>query len=81
MIPGADHSRISVWFAKLESKIHESPLELFGKPRTCGKVANEKCELFMINQVWFPRISEYTDRVGGKASPEVIPDRVHGRLN
>ena len=70
-----------VRLAKLESKIHESPLELFGQPWACGKAANEKCELFMINQVWGSRISEYTDRVGGKASPEVIPDRVYGRLN
>ena len=70
-----------VRLAKLKSKIHESPLELFGQPRARGKAANEECELFVINRVWCSRISEYTDRFGGKASPEVISDRVHGRLN
>jgi len=71
---GADHSRMLVRLAKLESKIHEPPLELFGQPRACGKAANEKCDLFVINQVWCSRMPGRTDRVGGKTSPEVIPD-------
>ena len=67
--------------AKLESEIHEPLLELFGQPWTCGKAANEKCELLMIYQEQYSRISEHTDRVCGKASPEVIPDKVYSRLN
>jgi len=70
-----------IWLTKLKTKIHETLLELFGQPRARGKAANEKCELLIINQARCSRISEYTDRVGGKASPEVIPDGVHGRLN
>jgi hypothetical protein len=70
-----------VRFAKLKPKIHKPPFELVGKPRTCGKAANEKCELFMVTQEWYPYISEHTNRVDGNASPEVISDRVHSRLN
>jgi len=70
-----------VWLAKLKSEIYKSLFELFRKPRACGKAANEKCELLMINQMQRSRLSEYTDRVGGKASPEVLPDTVHGRLD
>jgi len=35
----------------------------------------------MINRQRRSRVSEYTDRFGGKAPPEVIPDRAHGRPN
>ena len=70
-----------VWLAKLKSEIHEPLFELFRKPRTRGKAANEKCELLMIDQMRCSRISEYTDRVCGKASPEVLPDTVHRRVN
>ena len=56
-------------------------LELFGQPWTCGKTANEKCELIVMNQEQCLRMPEYTDRVGGKELPEVIPDGVHDRLN
>jgi len=70
-----------VRLAKLEPKIHKPLFELFRQPRTCGKAANEKCELPMNNQMWCSRISEYTNRVSGKTSPEVIPDAVHGRLD
>ena len=70
-----------VRLAKLESKIRKPLLELFGKPRTCGKAADEKCELLMINQRQRSNVSGYTDRVGGKASSEVISDGVRGRLN
>ena len=67
--------------AKLKPKIHEPLLELFGQPLTCGKAANEKYELFRINRERRSRMPEYTNRIDRKASPEVIPDRVHGRLN
>jgi len=70
-----------VRLAKLESEIHEPLLELFRQPRACGKATNEKYELLMINQVRCSKISEYTDRVGGKESPEVLPDTVYGRLD
>jgi len=70
-----------VRLAKIKSEIHKPLLELFRQPRACGKAANEKYELLMINQMRCSRISEHTDRVGGKASPEVIPDTVYGRLN
>ena len=70
-----------VRFEKLESKVHKPFFELFGKPRACGKTANEKCELLIINQGQCSRVSGCTDRVGGKVLPKVISDRVHGRLN
>jgi len=71
-----------VRLAKLKSKIYKPPFKLFGKPRARGKTANEECELLTINQMRCSRrISEYTDRVCGKASPEVIPDTVHRRLD
>ena len=66
---------------KLESKIHESLFEFLGQPWICGKPANEKRELLMVNQKRCSRIYKDTDRVGGKPLREVIPDRVHGRLN
>ena len=75
------HSRMLVRLAKLESKIHKPLFELVGQPRARGKAPNKKCELYMINQERFSRISEYTDRVHRKVLPEVIPNRVHGRLN
>ena len=72
-----DHSRMHVVrLAKLESKIRKPLLELFGQPRTCGKAANEKCELLMVNKKQRSNVSGYTDRVGGKASSEVISDGV-----
>ena len=67
--------------AKLESKIQKPLFELFGQPWTRGKTANEKCELSVMNQELWSGMPEYTDRVGGKALPEVIPDGVHGRLD
>ena len=70
-----------VRLAEPKSKIQEPLFELFGQPRACGKATDEKCELLTINQEQCSRIPEYTDRVGGKALPEVIPDRVHSRLN
>ena len=81
LTPGADRSRMCVRLAKPESKIQQPLLELFGQPCTVGKAANEECELIVINQEPCSRISEHTDRVGGKALLEIIPDRVHGRLD
>jgi len=78
---GTDCSRMRVRLAKSKSKIQQPLLELFGQPCTVGKAANEKCELIVINQELCSRIPEHTDRVGRKASLEVIPDRVHGRLD
>jgi len=60
----------------------QKPLfELFEQPLAVGKPADEKCELFIINQEQCSRMPEYTHRVGGKTLLEVILDRVHGRLN
>jgi len=70
-----------VRLAKLKSKIHEPLFKLFGKPRACGKAANEKRELLAISQGRCSRLPEYTNRVGGKMLPKVISDRIHGRLN
>ena len=72
------HLRIFVWLAKLKSKIRKPLLEFLRKPRTCGKPANEKCKLFMINRERFSRISEHTDRIRGEVSPEVPHDGIHG---
>ena len=38
-----------VRLAELESKIRKPSLELLGQPWTCGKAANEKYELLMVN--------------------------------
>ena len=81
LTPETDHSRVRVRLAKLKSKIHKPLFELFGQPWTCGKAANEKCELLTINQERCSKTSEHTDRVDGKASPKVISDGVHGSLN
>jgi hypothetical protein len=70
-----------VRLAKLKSKVNKPLFELFGKPRACGEAADEKYELLMINQEPCLWMSWYTDRVDGKASPEVISDRVHGGLD
>ena len=70
-----------VRLAKLKSKIHEPLFKLFGKPWTCGKTANEKRELLVINQGRCSRVSEYTNRVGGKVLPKVLSDRIHSGLN
>ena len=67
--------------AKLESETRKPLFELFGQPWTRGKAANEKHELIVVNQELWSGMPEYTDRVDGKALPEVIPDGVHGRLN
>ena len=67
--------------AKLKPKIRKPFLELFGQPRACGKAANEKRELFGINHEQCSRMTEYTDRIGRKASLEVISDRIYGRIN
>ena len=48
---GTYHSRVLVRLAKLKSEIHKPLFELFRKPWACGKAANEKYKLFMINQV------------------------------
>jgi len=63
---------------KPKPEIQKPLLELLGQPRACGKPANEKCKLLMINQRGYSRMSEYTDRLGGKMLPEVVPDTVHG---
>ena len=70
-----------VRLAKLKPEILKPLLELFRQPRTRGKAADEKRELLMINQEWYSRISECTNRVDRKASPEVIPDGVHRGLD
>ena len=44
-----NHSRVFVRLAKLKFKIHEPFFELFGQPRACGKPANEKYELLVVN--------------------------------
>jgi len=79
--PETGYSRVRVRLEKLKSKARKSLLKLLGQPRTCGKPTNEKCELLMINQERRSRMSEHTDRIGGKASPEVVPDTVHSGLN
>ena len=66
---------------KLKSKSHKPLFELFEQPRICGKAANEKCELIVVNQELCSRITEYTDRVVRRALLEIILDEVHGRLN
>ena len=76
-----DNSRVRVRRAKPESEIHEPHLKLLGQPRICGKAANEKYELLMINQERRSGISKDTDRVGGKPLPEAVPDTVYDRLN
>ena len=81
LITGIDHSRVRVRLGKPKTKVQKPLLELFGQPRTCGKATNEKCELLVINQERCSRIPGYTDRVDGKVLLEVIPDRIHGRLN
>ena len=42
---GVHHSRVRVWFGKPESNIQKPLLELFGKPRACGKATDEEREL------------------------------------
>ena len=70
-----------VRLAKLKFKMQKPPFEFFEQPLVVGKPADEKCELLIINQEQCSRMSEDTDRVGGKTLLEVILDRVHGRLN
>ena len=81
MATEAGHSRVLVWLTELETEIGKPLLKLLGQPRARGKASNKEYVLPMFNQERCSKIPEYTDRICGKASPEVISDGVHGRLN
>ena len=70
-----------VWLADLQPHTRKSSLELLGQPRARGEATNEECELFLCGQGQILTSSGCTDRTGGKALTEVVPNGVHDGFN
>ena len=62
-----DHLRVHVGLAELESQTRKTYLELFRKPRTCSKAADQECDLLTIDQV------SKKNRIYGRSSREGAP--------
>ena len=75
------HSRIHFWPGELEPDTQKPPLELVGQPWARGKPTDEECKLFANDQEGCSKMLGDTHRIGGKAVFEVIPYRIHSRLN
>jgi len=75
------NSRIRVWLAKLQPDTQKPFLELFGQPRARGEATDEECGLPPGCQEQDLTSFKYANRIGSKASVEVILDGVHGGLD
>ena len=80
-ITRAGLSRVCVWLANLQPDAQKSFLQLFGQPRTRSKTTDEESDLFLGDQEESSGNSKHTNRIGGEASAEVIPDGIHDGLN
>ena len=70
-----------VWLADLQPHTRKSSFELFRQPWTRGEATNEERKLFPEDSEQNLASSRCTNRTGGKALTEVIPDRIHSGFN